>query len=107
MWAVSPLPIQRKAVRALCQKSYDQKLLSAAKHALFSLQKVSSLTSAAEFRSVYDKETPARKLMITPYILSDEDFVGCWKAAHTTQHTFREQDKVYFSLSAPIHHSKQ
>ncbi len=90
-----PFQSNEKLIRALCQKSYDQKLLSAAKHALVSLQKVSSLTSAAEFRSVYDKETPARKLMITPYILSDEDFVRCWKAAHTTQHTFREQDKVY------------
>ncbi len=90
-----PFQSNEKLIRALCQKSYDQKLLSAAKHALVSLQKVSSLTSAAEFRSIYDKETPARKLMITPYILSDEDFVRCWKAAHTTQHTFREQDKVY------------
>ena len=83
-----PFQSNEKLIRALCQKSY-------AKHALDSLQKVSSLTSAAEFRSVYDKETPARKLMITLYILSDEDFVRCLKAAHTTQHTFREQDKVY------------
>lgn len=92
-----PLSSNEALIRRLCQKNYDQKLLTAAKKLLLSLQKCSSTADPSSLFAIYDQLTPSRKLWTFPRILSDNDYTEYWKIIHRTSHSFREQDAVYYT----------
>ena len=91
------VPGNNEIIYTLAQRSYDEKVLSAARAELKSLelmkQRYTKLRVAEE---CYDQLTPMRRELVLPVTLSDEQFIEQWKEAHPPRESGRA-DTVYMT----------
>lgn len=66
-------------VKALAQKDYDQRFLKVANNEKKQVKNILCNLSGTELMDVYEKTNPHKKEFITPYILTDEQYVECWQ----------------------------
>lgn len=64
--------------KALAQKTYDKTVLRNAKEELKLVQKLEKLRKQYRPESIFDEINPIRKELITPILLTDEQFVKQW-----------------------------
>ena len=92
-------------IRALAQKSYDQKFLTAAETLrkdilAFPDQYCSPHGMHAFYQflaSVYENLTPARQELVTPYVLPDEMFIQSWLAVEYVGNPFKPDDPELYT----------
>lgn len=65
---------------ALAQRDYDQKVLKLAKKELNTLNKLIGRYSLGSAEDVYGKLNPARRALVTPIFIPDDEFVKNWLA---------------------------
>jgi len=70
----------KKLVRQLCQKDYDQRILSKAQKELKELEKLYDNYEDKSYESVYQKLHPVRQHLITPIRLPDNEYIKQWEA---------------------------
>lgn len=80
-------------VRQLCQKDYDQRALAKAKKELNELEKVYNNYKGKTYEYVYEKLNPARKKLVQPIWLPDNEYISIWEQI--------EYEKKGFSEDAP------
>lgn len=67
-----------KLVAALAQKDYDLRFVKVMKEQRNKLCKAIKLLSSINFLKVYDELSEARKKLVHPYVLTDEQYVEKW-----------------------------
>lgn len=91
----------RKLVKELCQKDYDQKILRSARKELKQLEKLYAFYSDPEqetaFEDIYEQMDERRKSFITPVLLSDEEYIRRWNAVEYERKGFREDAPELFT----------
>lgn len=67
-----------KLITALAQKDYDLHFVKAMKEQRNKLYKAIKLLSSINFLKVYDELSEARKTIVDPHVLTDEQYVEKW-----------------------------
>lgn len=81
-------------VEQLCQKDYDQKVLSTAKKELQTLEK---LKKQKLCESVYGKLHPERKKRVQPIWLPDEEYVRQWEQLEYQGKKFKDNTPEFYT----------
>lgn len=68
----------RELARQLAQQEYEKQLLCAAKSLLREVAKREKAFDDHSLQTVYDSLNEARKMLVTPLVISDEDFAQRW-----------------------------
>lgn len=66
-------------VKQLCQKDYDQKVLSVASKELKELERLIRNYPKESYEEIFDKINICRKEFVQPVVISDDVFVANWK----------------------------
>lgn len=69
---------ERDLAVKLAQKEYDQKFLKALKRTFVQDKQFESGDTLQNLLQVYEKLPPAKKLLVTPYLLPDAEFLKKW-----------------------------
>ena len=69
---------EKKLVKDLCQKDYDQRVLMAAKQELKDLEKLYKLYQKTTCEEIYEQLHAQRQSFVTPIEVSDAEFVQNW-----------------------------
>ena len=78
---------------ALAQQEYSKQILNVIEQQKESIGTIASLVSGKELSDVYNNMSPARKAMVSPYYLSDEDYVAQWQAVeYEPMHKWNDSD---------------
>jgi len=80
-----------KLVSSLAQKDYDQKLLLEVEAQEAQYNKMLALLPQSELTAVYDQLSDARKDLVIPRVLNDEQFVEQWLAVEYSGLTFSNE----------------
>ena len=67
-------------IRCLAQKEYNEKLLQTIKRKQTALVKIKNLSSGKDIQDIYETMSPARKDVVRPIMLSDEEYAMQWQA---------------------------
>lgn len=70
---------ERQVVEALCQKAYDQKVLSVAQKELFQLERLMKQYPKRTYEDVYEDLNMCRKEFVQPIVIPEGKFVKEWK----------------------------
>lgn len=82
----------RALAAALAQKSYDEQVLLYIYQKLNSVHELIDCYEMFDCNEIYDALLPARKELVKPIELSDEDFVREWKESkHTGENTYQKK----------------
>ena len=81
--------------RALAQKDYNIRFLNAAGNELAKLERAIKQLSEADADLTYQKLTPERQKLITPYILTDDLYASKWQAAAFKSNSYMPEAKIY------------
>lgn len=84
----------RKLIKALAQKDYDSRFLKHMKVQKSKLCKVIELLSDIDFSKVYSELSDARKKLVHPYVLTDEQYVEKWMSMQYKGKEFFEDTPV-------------
>lgn len=68
----------REVARKLAQKRYAEKMIIEIKHQIDLLDKLVEYGKDSRFLEIYEKNNPQRRKLITPYVISDEEYVKQW-----------------------------
>ena len=90
-----PYHSNEKLIHDLCQKRYSQKLLTQVNRTLRLLHRCSLQTLSADLKAVYNKLSSSRKLLVSPHILPDDQYVYYWKLSHQADRSFYEESSIY------------
>lgn len=71
---------EKETARLLAQKDYDEKVLKYAKAELNSLNKLIGRYELGTAEDIYENLPPARRALVTPILLPDDEFVKNWLA---------------------------
>lgn len=71
---------ERELAIALAQKDYDQRIIRAALEELSTLNKLISRYELGTAEDIYEKLNPARRVLVEPVFLPDDEFVANWLA---------------------------
>lgn len=75
---------EEELIKGLAQKEYAQKMLALVKPILKNKRKSLSIPSEVEMREkmeqVYEKLSPSRQKLITPYICAEEEYIKQWES---------------------------
>ena len=91
-----PAAEQKRGV-ALVQKSYDRKILTAAKKQWKTLNFFLTHYDADALVNVYERESELRQKLLSPYELPEKEFVKAWEA--------EEYERKPFSENTPVHYT--
>ena len=83
--------------KALAQKTYDKTVLRNAKEELKLVRKLEKLREQYRPERVYDEINPIRKDLITPILLTDEQFVKQWLEIPYQKPGFQEEAPEFYS----------
>ena len=83
--------------KALAQKDYDAKVLEAAERELNTLTKLIARYNKGVAEDVYEKLSPARRELVTPIMMTDEEFVKKWLEEPYDRPGFEEGAPEYYS----------
>lgn len=98
----SDLPFAQK----LAQREYAQKLLTELKRQLFALKHVQKAVDFSALLQVYEKLPPAKKHLVNPYILPNEDYIAKWRTSYPACENRYEIKDPYTTESGEIVRSK-
>ena len=84
-------------VDRLCQKDYDQKVLSAASQELHALEKIYKSYPEKSYESIYEKLHPERQKRIQPIWLPDEEYIKSWERYEYEKKGFEENDPEFYT----------
>ena len=84
---------------ALAQRDYDQKVLKVAKKELNTLNKLIGRYSLGSAEDVYSKLNPARRALVTPIFIPDDEFVKNWLAQQYEGLGFEEGAPEFYADS--------
>ncbi len=88
---------EKKLVKELCQKDYDQKVLSVAQIELKALERLQKIYKGQVIEEVFENMNIHRQKHITPVYLPDDEFVKNWESV-TYEH-------MYFSPGFPEYYT--
>ena len=88
---------EKRFAEILAQKSYDLKVLEKAQRELDALGKLIRQYEDGTFESISSQLSAARKELITPQWMSDDDFVKQWLEEPYNGLGFEEGDREYYS----------
>ncbi len=92
--------------KSLAQKNYLERLIRSAEEELSVLDRF--LKSYGDYRpeDVYTKLSPARKKLVVPYLLDDEEYVRRWKEIKYEPNPFRREECIYETKQGDMVRSK-
>lgn len=82
-------------IRALAQKEYFTKLLKSMERELRWIEDALKRYPEELPEEVYTKLIPARKNLVTPALLDDEEYAKRWQAESYAANPYRPEDKVF------------
>ena len=88
-----PYP-QLQLAKRLAQKQYDQKLIKLLRRKLAALDHFLAATDP-KIQTIYDTQCRARRLLITPVTLPDDQFAELWQKVEWKGHPFAPDADVY------------
>ena len=83
--------------RKLAQRDYDQKILRLSQKELEVLDTLSRRLERLSGENVYDTLPPARRRLVTPVEIPDEDFVRCWESEEPEKKSLSEDLPEYYT----------
>ena len=83
-----------KLICALAQKDYDLRFVKVMKEQRNKLCKAIKLLSSINFLKVYDELSEARRKLVNPYVMTDEQYVENWLSVEYCGKEFFEDNSV-------------
>ena len=100
-----PRKEQSLAVR-LAQKDYDTKLLEVLKQQKKTIERFLDDYDPCAAQQVYEKLTEARKLLVSPVFISDEEYIKQWMSVPYTRPPFKENTSEHYTAKGERVRSK-
>ena len=91
---------------ALAQKDYDKKLLITLEQQLKAIERFLNEYDSDAPQQVYEKLTEARKTLVKPEFLSDEEYVRQWMSVPYSGLPFSKEDAEYYTAKGERVRSK-
>ena len=91
---------------SLAQKDYDSKLIEVLKKQQKAIERFLKDYDPSAPQQVYDKLTEARKMLVKPEFLSDEEFVRQWLNTPYTRPSFRDTTTEFYTAKGERVRSK-
>lgn len=88
---------EQSRIKALCQKDYDQKVLSIARKELNQLERLKSRYPKQTYEDIYGTLNSCRKTMVHPVSLSDEEYIKAWEQEDYQRKGFQEDAPEYYT----------
>ena len=88
---------QQDLVKTLAQKAYDLKALGFAEEEYKRLCALEKYREAHPLESAYEQYSPARKALVRPIVLSDEEYITRWKSRQHTVLGFEEGAPEFYT----------
>ena len=82
---------------ALAQRNYDQAVLNYAKEELRLIKQLAKKRSARKIEAIYEEYGFARKALVNPIWVPDDEFVAKWQQTEYKKRVFREGDPEYYT----------
>lgn len=92
--------------RKLAQKEYDRKVLSKLLEEERILEKSLKYNHLEAMKEIHDKLPEAKKRLVKPYVLSDEEFVKEWKAGFVSEANDYPMSEGYQTEAGEVVRSK-
>ena len=83
----------------LAQKCYDQEILKQAKKELAEVETLIALLRSHALDRVYENASEARKALIDPIRLPDDEYVKQWKSRDYVKKGFGKDDPPYYTMN--------
>lgn len=90
---------ERQFAASIVQREYDEKVLIAAKSEAYHLNGILSRYEHGTAEDIYDKLPPARRALVTPVLLPDDEFAKNWLAQPYEGLGFEEGAPEYYADS--------
>lgn len=81
-------------VRRLAQRDYDLSLMKKIERRIKAIEQFLEVYDKTCLKKLYHKINPDRKVLITPSVLSDEEFIKRWLAVEYEGKTFEESENI-------------
>ena len=92
------IPVGRQEfAAALAQRNYDQAVLNYAKEELRLIKQLAKKRSARKIEAIYEEYGFARKALVNPIWVPDDEFVAKWQQTEYKKRVFREGDPEYYT----------
>ena len=92
------IPVGRQEfAAALAQRNYDQAVLNYAKEELRLIKQLAKKRSAHKIEAVYEEYGFARKALVNPIWIPDDEFVAKWQQTNYKKRVFKEGDPEYYT----------
>ncbi len=92
---------EKKLAVSLAQKDYDTKLLEVLKQQYKTIERFVDGYDPGAAQQVYEKLTEARKLLVHPEFLTDEEFINQWMSTPYTRPPFKEILEQKYTATTP------
>lgn len=86
---------QRKLIHTLAQKDYNERLLKEIEKRTKRLKRIFDWLPEKGLEEVYEKLSPARKELVIPYVLTDQQYIEEWESVEYTGNDYYEHS-IYF-----------
>ncbi len=93
-------------IAGLAQKKYNQKFLKAAQAEQERLKKTVSWLARNNADNVYEKLTPQRQELVSPYIMSNREIAQKWQSEPFEASTYKPEKKIYETRRGEMVRSK-
>lgn len=91
---------------SLAQKDYDTKLLEVLKQQKKTIERFLDDYDPCSAQQVYEKLTEARKLLVSPEFISDEEYIKQWMSVPYTRPPFKENTSEHYTAKGERVRSK-
>ena len=88
---------EREFAAALAQRNYDQAVLNYAQEELCLITKLAKKRAAHSIEGVYEEYGFARKALVNPVWIPDDEFVAKWQKTKYKKRVFKEGDPEYYT----------
>lgn len=88
---------EKNLVRALAQKSYDQKVLNLAKRCLIQTEKYLKDYNPDEIKNIYSNLKSGRKALVRPIQLPDDQYIKQWEQIEYKKRVFAPGDNEIYT----------
>ena len=85
-------------IRQLAQQEYASKVLPQAKEQLQTIESFLSNYDDKVILQIYTKLHPAKKRMIVPYVLTDEQYIEAWENSNIQKCNKEKEEKMQIKL---------
>jgi len=81
-------------VKRLAQRDYDVSFIKKAQKRIKAIEQFLEVYDGTCLKKLYQKMNPERKILITPAVLSDEEFIRQWQAKEYKGKAFEENENI-------------